>query len=437
MKMVCDKAIRCPGTDFPIANFSSEKPDHEIFLFTGFGYPDPPGTVGPGDSGPGGGGSGCDPTCVVFSTSTTSVTDAETCATEAQTACVNCMPIETSSTTCTVTPVNPNPPAGPIGGGGVNPTNTPVIGGFAGFACAEEDYAFLLSVSGANVPIVLTVSEGSLPPGIDLGPTGLLSGNPNTAGFYSFTVTAIDSIGNTSSQDMTFTVLGITTDSVLPDGTIGLAYSQQLVGDGGANIFDITAGSLQTGLAMDEFGLISGTPITSGTTTFTVTVTDSFLNTCDKDFVLKVNTIPVVCPFSSLVWGAPTIGGTGAAAGLGASFSASASGTNPSPSSATIIGSVTYNGSAINCNLHIIGTFADIGCSASSGFGVNIFQDGNPIIIFPIDATHNPPGTYDMPFTILDTGGLPQLIQVNVHAFGGVVDACDGNASGSGLLTCV
>lgn len=277
MNMPCPNAINCPGTDNPVANFSSEVPDQTIYLHIGYGFDDPPGTNFPPS-----------PNCVTFTQSVISQSDAETCATVSQRECVNGLPVAETSTACTVTPSNPNSPVFPFIPPHPQP-NIPSIQPFSGFSCADQDYTHLLLVSGLNLPITLAVTAGALPPGITLGPTGLLSGSPTTAGFYSFTITATDSVGNHSSTDMTFTVLGILTDSVLPDGTSGVAYSKQLVGGGGADQFAITAGSLQTGLTMDEFGLISGTPSSSGGTTFTVTVTDAFLNTCDKDFVIKVN----------------------------------------------------------------------------------------------------------------------------------------------------
>lgn len=49
-----------------------------------------------------------------------------------------------------------------------------------------------LTVTGGTAPYTFSVSGGSLPPGMTLSTSGVLSGTPTTAGSYSFTVTAVD-----------------------------------------------------------------------------------------------------------------------------------------------------------------------------------------------------------------------------------------------------
>ena len=69
----------------------------------------------------------------------------------------------------------------------------------------------------------------------------------------------------------------ITTDS-LPNGTEGTSYSQTLTATGTAPItWSVTSGSLPTGLTLNEStGLISGTPTTAGTSTFTVKAANDY-----------------------------------------------------------------------------------------------------------------------------------------------------------------
>lgn len=283
MKMPCDNAIRCLCDNFPLANFSSEEPDQTIYLFTDYGryprpfFPTPDPRPGPYP-------------CIILGQSTTSQQNAEDCTTTTTTQCVAGEPIVEPTPGCVVTPADPNPPVHPPGGGVVpgNPNN-PVITPFSGFSCANDDYSFQLLFSGGTAPVTLEVTGGSLPDGLSMDGNGLITGNPTTAGNYTFTVTATDSEGHASSQEMTFTVLGIITDSPLPDATIGTPYSQQLTSGGGGTTFEITGGFLLDGLTMDELGLISGTPTEPNEAeSFTVTVTDAFLNTCDKTFSIKV-----------------------------------------------------------------------------------------------------------------------------------------------------
>ena len=64
----------------------------------------------------------------------------------------------------------------------------------------------------------------------------------------------------------------------LPHGTVGVAYSRTITASGGTGpyTFTVTAGSLPPGLStITSGGLISGTPTTAGTFTFTVTATDT------------------------------------------------------------------------------------------------------------------------------------------------------------------
>jgi hypothetical protein len=63
----------------------------------------------------------------------------------------------------------------------------------------------------------------------------------------------------------------------LPAGFAGTAYSQMLNAEGGANpyAFARTAGTLPRGLSLSGAGLLSGTPSSCGTDSFTVTATDA------------------------------------------------------------------------------------------------------------------------------------------------------------------
>jgi hypothetical protein len=58
---------------------------------------------------------------------------------------------------------------------------------------------------------------------------------------------------------------------------MGVAYSKTITASGGTgtSTFSVSAGSLPTGLSLTSGGIISGTPTTAGTFTFTVTATDA------------------------------------------------------------------------------------------------------------------------------------------------------------------
>ena len=68
----------------------------------------------------------------------------------------------------------------------------------------------------------------------------------------------------------------ITSTSPLPAGTVGAAYSQTLTATGDATItWSVTSGSLSAGLSLSSGGAITGTPTTAGTSTPTITATNS------------------------------------------------------------------------------------------------------------------------------------------------------------------
>ena len=59
---------------------------------------------------------------------------------------------------------------------------------------------------GCSSLFTFSVTSGSLPPGLTLSPSGVLSGTPTQTGIFTFTVTATDSCGCTKSQTYTLSV---------------------------------------------------------------------------------------------------------------------------------------------------------------------------------------------------------------------------------------
>lgn len=76
----------------------------------------------------------------------------------------------------------------------------------------------------------------------------------------------------------------------LPDGTNGVAYSVPLAAAGGAGgyAWSLASGALPSGLSLAPSGLLAGTPSGSGSSTFTVRVTDAFGQTATKAFTVYV-----------------------------------------------------------------------------------------------------------------------------------------------------
>ncbi len=146
-------------------------------------------------------------------------------------------------------------------------------------------YSQTLAASGGTTPYKWSVSSGSLPAGLTLATTGVISGAPTTAATSSFTVKVTDSASTPASATKalsitvaaagTTTPLSITT-STLPNGTAGTAYSQTLSATGGVPPYTWSySGTLPTGLGVTSAGSVTGTPTTAGTYSFTARVTDS------------------------------------------------------------------------------------------------------------------------------------------------------------------
>jgi alpha-tubulin suppressor-like RCC1 family protein len=108
---------------------------------------------------------------------------------------------------------------------------------------------------------------------------------------------AVDTSGNRSmTNEVSFVyVLArplVITTTLLPNGTNGVAYSQSLAATGGMPPYSWTrmAGSLPPGLSLSTNGVISGTPMASGTSVFTVRVTDAASAFRTKLLTLVINT---------------------------------------------------------------------------------------------------------------------------------------------------
>jgi hypothetical protein len=97
-----------------------------------------------------------------------------------------------------------------------------------------------------------------------------------------------------------------TAPASLPNGTVGVAYSQQITAIGGAAPFTFTlvSGALPGGLTIGPSGLLAGVPAagTEGTYTFRLRATDTSGCTSDRDDVLIIAAaVPVLPPGLLLV----------------------------------------------------------------------------------------------------------------------------------------
>jgi hypothetical protein len=158
-------------------------------------------------------------------------------------------------------------------------------------------YGTALDASGGQTPYSWSLSSGDLPAGLTLAASGAISGTPTATGTTNFTVRVTDAKGKKDTQALSITVnstaaaVAITT-TALPDGTQNSAYSATLAASGGQTPYgwSLSSGGLPAGLTLAASGVISGTPTGSGTSNFTVRVTDANGQSATQALSITVNT---------------------------------------------------------------------------------------------------------------------------------------------------
>ncbi|SDG93590.1 putative Ig domain-containing protein [Janthinobacterium sp. YR213] len=146
-------------------------------------------------------------------------------------------------------------------------------------------YSQQLSASGGVAPYAYTVSAGSLPAGLTLSSSGLLSGTPTAGGNFTVTVQAADAHQFTGTQSYTLVVSSATvslTPATLPNPTAEAVYTTTLTAAGGTApyTFSVSSGALPAGLSLNAAtGVLSGTTNVAGSFPFSIKVTDSSTGT--------------------------------------------------------------------------------------------------------------------------------------------------------------
>jgi len=141
-------------------------------------------------------------------------------------------------------------------------------------------YSQSFSSSGGISPYSYSIASGNIPVGLSFTSAGVMSGTPRSAGTFTFTVKSTDDAGANVSKSYTLTIdrpTLVITPATLPGVTVGTTYNQTLSTSGGyaTYSYSIASGSLPTGVTLSSAGVLTGTPTTKGTYTFTVRSTDS------------------------------------------------------------------------------------------------------------------------------------------------------------------
>jgi hypothetical protein len=185
-------------------------------------------------------------------------------------------------------------------------TTTTLPNGIAGTAYSQQ----LSSTGGNGTTPTWALASGTLPGGLTLSTSGLISGTPtNASAGNTFTFTVTVSIGTQTSAPASFSItiyaLPVVTTTSLPSGNIGIKYSQALTysgGSGGAPIWAITAGSLPAGSGLSlntSTGVISGTPIAAATYSFSVAVTVGTQTSASQALTLNIYSLLITSAASA------------------------------------------------------------------------------------------------------------------------------------------
>jgi uncharacterized delta-60 repeat protein len=175
----------------------------------------------------------------------------------------------------------------------------------------NDPYSGMLEAAGGTPPYYWTLNAGEIPAGLTLDSgTGVISGTPTIDNTFNFIIQVQDSGGQIDTQRYSIYVysgtpspLSIVTTS-LPSGVQGVFYGATLVATGGVypRVWSLDSGSLPPGLSLDSGGVISGIPSATGTSNFTVRVTDNGIPTATATKNLSIS----IAAFTSTV----TISGT-------------------------------------------------------------------------------------------------------------------------------
>ncbi|HNJ40512.1 MAG TPA: Ig domain-containing protein [Acidobacteriota bacterium] len=161
-------------------------------------------------------------------------------------------------------------------------------------------YSQALTAQGGVGNITFSMGSGTLPAGLALAASGVISGTPTASGTFGFGVNATDTQGCTTTQPYQIVIgggcqlaIGLTS---LPNGKVNSPYSQTLTATGGTGTvtFTLSSGSLPAGLNLIETGNVSGIPTASGSSTFSVTATDSQGCGANATYTLVVD--PLIAP---------------------------------------------------------------------------------------------------------------------------------------------
>jgi hypothetical protein len=154
-------------------------------------------------------------------------------------------------------------------------------------------YSYSLSAPDQELSnITYSVASGTLPTGLTLSSSGIISGTPTQNQKNTVTFRATDAGGNYVDKAIIISYAPVWTISSLPVTFTdpGFPYSLTLTStdaNSSAITYSIVSGSLPSGLSLASNGLISGSTTVTGTSTITVRATAANYGWKDRTFTLE------------------------------------------------------------------------------------------------------------------------------------------------------
>ena len=205
----------------------------------------------------------------------------------------------------TFVPAVDNGSGGSTGGGGTPTVTLTISPSFLANGSNGTSYTQTFSATGGTSPYTWNLNSGTLPTGMSLSSSGILTGTPTQATTSTIVVKVTDSTtggGYTQTQTYTLTIaeatptISIISPTSLSAATAEVAYTPVSFSATGSTFtpytYAVTSGSLPTGMSLTS-GTLSGTPTTAGNFNFTVTATDSNGNKGSATYALQVSA-PVI-----------------------------------------------------------------------------------------------------------------------------------------------
>jgi len=160
----------------------------------------------------------------------------------------------------------------------INPQELAIVTSTAAGGQAGVAYSLQFQAQGGTGVYQWKTLSGSLPPGLTLSASGLLSGTPSQAGAFQFEL-EVQSGGAARTRGFSITIskaaLSIVTKA-LPDAVVGAYYSQAVQATGGSAPYTwrLAQGALPAGISLTPPN-IAGTPNSAGSSSFVLQVTDA------------------------------------------------------------------------------------------------------------------------------------------------------------------